>query len=82
VIDMNEEGALIGIELLDPENRTVEAVNDVLHQHGLDAFESPTSSQSSPLDDSVGAGALIAAPGCRIPVIGDGFRSPDRSPLR
>jgi uncharacterized protein YuzE len=38
VIDMNEEGALIGIELLDPENRTVEAVNDVLHQHGLDAI--------------------------------------------
>jgi uncharacterized protein YuzE len=38
VIDMNEEGTLIGIELLDPENTTVEAINDVLEQYGLDAI--------------------------------------------
>lgn len=38
VIDMNEAGALIGIELLDPASTTVEAINDVLRQHGLDAI--------------------------------------------
>ena len=38
VIDLNERGALIGIELLDPEKTTVEAINDVLKQHGLDAI--------------------------------------------
>jgi uncharacterized protein YuzE len=36
VIDLNDEGALIGIELLDPENTTVEAINDVLKEYGLD----------------------------------------------
>jgi len=36
VIDINKDGSLIGIELLDPENTTVGAINDVLEQYGLE----------------------------------------------
>ena len=39
VIDMNKDGALIGIELLDPEKTTVEAINDILTQHGLETIQ-------------------------------------------
>lgn len=39
VIDTNKDGALIGIELLDPENTTVEAINDVLKKHGLESIQ-------------------------------------------
>jgi uncharacterized protein YuzE len=39
VIDLNKDRQLIGIELLDPANTTVEAINDVLKQHGLDAIQ-------------------------------------------
>jgi hypothetical protein len=36
VIDINEDGRLIRIELLDPENTTVEAIHSVLKQYGLE----------------------------------------------
>jgi uncharacterized protein YuzE len=36
VIDINKDGQLIGIELLDPENTTVEAINSVLKQYGFE----------------------------------------------
>lgn len=36
VIDINKQGQLIGIELLDPENTTVEAINDVLKEYGFE----------------------------------------------
>ncbi len=39
VIDINKDGQLIGIELLDPENTTVEAINDVLKQYGLEPIQ-------------------------------------------
>ena len=39
VIDTNKDGALIGIELLDPEKTTVEAINDVLTQFGLETIQ-------------------------------------------
>ncbi len=39
VIDTNTDGALIGIELLDPEKTTVEAINDVLTQYGLETIQ-------------------------------------------
>jgi uncharacterized protein YuzE len=39
VIDINRDGQLIGIELLDPENTTVEAINEVLKQYGFDPIE-------------------------------------------
>jgi len=38
VIDINKDGELIGIEMLDPENTTVEAINDVLTEYGLEAI--------------------------------------------
>ena len=39
VIDINTDGQLIGIELLDPENTTVEAINAVLAQYGLETIQ-------------------------------------------
>ncbi len=36
VIDISKDGQLIGIELLDPANTTVEAINDVLKQYGCE----------------------------------------------
>ena len=39
VIDINKDGQLIAIELLDPENTTVEAINDVLKQYGLEPLK-------------------------------------------
>ena len=39
VIDINKDGQLIGIELLDPENTTVEAINDVLEQYGIEPLK-------------------------------------------
>ena len=36
VIDINNNGQLIGIELLDPENTTVDAINEVLKQYGFE----------------------------------------------
>ena len=39
VIDINKDGQLIGIELLDPENTTAEAINDVLKQYGLEPLK-------------------------------------------
>jgi uncharacterized protein YuzE len=39
VIDINRDGQLIGIELLDPENTTVEAINEVLKQYGFDPIQ-------------------------------------------
>ena len=38
VIDTNRDGELIGIELLDPDKTTVEAINDVLTQYGLETI--------------------------------------------
>jgi uncharacterized protein YuzE len=38
VVDINKDGRLIGIELLDPENTTVDAINDVLAQYGIEAI--------------------------------------------
>lgn len=35
VLDFNQAGALIGIELVDPEYVSVEAINKVLANHGL-----------------------------------------------
>jgi len=35
VLDFNEEGKLIGIELVDPEFVTLEAINEVLQKHGF-----------------------------------------------
>ena len=35
VLDFNQAGVLIGIELLDPERVSIEAINDVLKKHGL-----------------------------------------------
>ncbi len=35
VLDFNQEGKLIGIELVDPEYVTLEAINDVLQKHGF-----------------------------------------------
>ena len=35
VLDFNKEGKLIGIELVDPEEVTLEAINQVLVEHGL-----------------------------------------------
>jgi len=39
VMDINKDGQLIGIELLDPENTTVEAINDVLKQYGVEPIQ-------------------------------------------
>jgi len=39
VIDINKDGQLIGIELLDPENTTVEAIHDVLKQYCLEPLK-------------------------------------------
>jgi len=39
VIDINKDGQLIGIELLDPENTTVGAINDVLKQYSLEPLK-------------------------------------------
>ena len=36
VLDINNEGRLIGIELLAPELVTLEAVNGILEEYGLD----------------------------------------------
>jgi len=35
VLDFNEVGKLIGIELVDPEFVTLEAINEVLQKHGF-----------------------------------------------
>ena len=35
VIDVNKDGQLIGIELLDPSQVTLESVNNVLKEHGM-----------------------------------------------
>jgi uncharacterized protein YuzE len=39
VLDINEEGRLIGIELLAPELVTLEAVNGVLEEYGLEPLK-------------------------------------------
>ena len=39
VIDINKDGQLIGIELLDPESTTVEAINEVLKQYGFEPIQ-------------------------------------------
>jgi uncharacterized protein YuzE len=39
VIDLNQDGQLIGIELLDPEHTTLEAINEVLKQHGVEPVQ-------------------------------------------
>lgn len=39
VIDINKDNQLIGIELLDPENTTVKAINNVLEQYGLEPVQ-------------------------------------------
>jgi len=39
VLDINKNGDLIGIELLDPQNTTVEAINDVLKQYGCEPIQ-------------------------------------------
>ena len=36
VIDVNKEGKLIGIELLDPSQVTLESINNVLKEHGME----------------------------------------------
>jgi len=35
VLDFNAEGKLIGIEILDPHEVSVEVINDILEKHGL-----------------------------------------------
>ena len=35
VLDFNAEGALIGIEILDPHEVGVQVINDILQKHGL-----------------------------------------------
>ena len=35
VLDFNKDGALIGIELVDPQYVSVESINEVLEKHGL-----------------------------------------------
>ena len=35
VLDFNQDGTLIGIELVDPQYVTLEAINKVLEKHGL-----------------------------------------------
>ena len=39
VLDINEEGRLIGIELLAPELVTLEAVNGILQEYGLEPLK-------------------------------------------
>jgi uncharacterized protein YuzE len=39
VLDINKEGRLIGIELLAPELVTLEAVNSVLEEYGLEPLK-------------------------------------------
>ncbi len=39
VVDINEHNELIGIELLDPENTTVDAINNVLEQYGMEPLK-------------------------------------------
>lgn len=46
VIDVNKEGKLIGIELLAPSQVTLEAINNVLKEHGLEPLDE---SQLKPL---------------------------------
>ena len=38
VLDFNEDGKLIGIEIIDPECVTLEAINDILEKHGFPAL--------------------------------------------
>lgn len=47
VLDFNEEGKLIGIELVDPEYVTLEAINEVLEKYG---FASLTKEDLAPLE--------------------------------
>ena len=35
VLDFNADGKLIGIEILDPHEVTLEAINDILQKHGF-----------------------------------------------
>jgi len=35
VLDFNKEGKLIGIEIIDPERVTLEAINEILKKHGF-----------------------------------------------
>ena len=39
VVDINEHNELIGVELLDPENTTVDAINNVLEQYGMEPLK-------------------------------------------
>jgi len=39
VVDINEHNELIGIELLDPANTTVDAINNVLEQYGMEPLK-------------------------------------------
>ncbi len=39
VIDINNKGELIGIELLDPAGVNLEAINNVLKEHGLEPLK-------------------------------------------
>jgi len=38
VLDFNKEGKLIGIEIVDPEHVTLEAINKILHKYGFPAL--------------------------------------------
>lgn len=39
VIDINKKGELIGIELLDPARASLEAINNVLKEYGLEPLK-------------------------------------------
>jgi uncharacterized protein YuzE len=39
VLDFNADGKLIGIEILDPHEVTLEAINDILKQYGLEPIQ-------------------------------------------
>jgi len=39
VVDINKHNELIGIELLDPEHTTVDAINNVLEQYGMEPLK-------------------------------------------
>ena len=35
VLDFSKDGKLIGIEIIDPQELTLQAINEVLEQHGF-----------------------------------------------
>jgi uncharacterized protein YuzE len=42
VIDLNKKGELIGIELLDPAGVSLEAINNVVKEYGLEPLKEST----------------------------------------